>query len=135
ILPDRITARFSEIVAALPSNYSDCIRRRQNEKKTRIILEEAEIDRSQKMFGEIAIAAQIGGLFYFRPSRITEETLDKVLLHEMMHLYIEDRDGLNYRDFQIHALLLPGEISEIKRLRFENEREVVELTTQLMAKL
>ena len=135
ISPDRITARFSEIVAALPRNYSDCIRRRQNEKKTRIIVDEAEIDRSQKIYGKITTAAEIGGLFYFRPSRITEEVLDKVLLHEMMHLYIEDRDGLTYRDFQRHALLSPGEISKIEWLRFENEKEAIKLTTQLMAKL
>jgi hypothetical protein len=129
---ERIHQRFHDLLALLPEPYRSAIQKGR-ERGMRIITDESEIDKNP--LGPIRIAGSIGGLFYFRPSRITEPDLDKVLIHEQMHFYLEQRDGLRYRDFYVHACMSCFEIFKVKRLRQRNEDEAIALTKKVLQEM
>jgi hypothetical protein len=49
--------------------------------------------------GNIRWAATIDGRLYYRDDRIFPHLKDYVMLHEMLHMFVEERDGLTPNDF------------------------------------
>ena len=130
---DRIRKRFHALLELLPEPYQSTIQKARDEKGIRIITDERKIDRN--ILGTTRIAGSIGGLFYFRPSCIRNENLDEVLVHEQMHFYIELRDGLTYKGFQIHPLMSYLHNLKAKILHWRTEDEVIALTYKVLREI
>jgi hypothetical protein len=125
---DRIRKRFHALLELLPEPYQSTIQKGRDEKGIRIITDEREIGRN--ILRTIRVAGSIGGLFYFRPSRIRNENLDEVLVHEQMRFYIELRDGLT-----IHPLMSYLHNLKAKILRRRTEDEVIALTYTVLREI
>ena len=135
VSPEQIEKRFKELIDLFPSPYKEIFDKAISEHKLVIWTDSKKIDEYQQLFGKIRIAGSINGNLFFRLDRITEDILDKVIIHELIHFYLEQRDGLGYKDFQSWLKIDLLEKAKTERLIQQNEMEAQLLTQQVLNKI
>ena len=125
----QIRETFTKIIEELPDKYKLPILERYKREDLIVITDENKFPNTR--VGLIGKAGTISGKFYFRLSKLTDAELNKAVLHELLHLYIEVRDNLQWIDFQDAELLGSEHQMRARALRTRVEREVLVLTEVL----
>ncbi len=129
----QIRETFAKIIDQLPEKYKVPILERYKREDLLVITDENKFPDTR--IGRIHKVGTIGGKFYFRLSELTDADLNKAILHELLHSYIEVRDNLQWIDFQDAESLGIEHQMRARVLRQRVEREVIELTEVLQKQL
>ena len=129
----QIKKLFWQIFERLPGEYRTTILRSYRRDELVIVTNEEKFPHPS--IGYIDKAGTIAGMFYFRLSRLSDTELNEVILHELLHLYVELRDNLKWADFQLSEALPFEAQHRVRRLRRRVEREVSKMTRRLLKAL
>ncbi|MDO8540431.1 MAG: hypothetical protein Q7S40_08310 [Opitutaceae bacterium] len=125
-----VRKRFNELLALLRAEHKSKIEALLLRHPLTIYVTDDEI-RTHSRRDEVLWAATLQGKLYFRLRTIPPRYADFVLLHEMMHMVVEERDGVTPNSLEMDALSLQllrgqGGLSRLQKI----ELEVKSLTTQ-----
>ena len=118
-----LQSRFDHIWKNYPEPYKSAINERAKKHRIRIITDKSEIHQS------VFRAGQLCGEFYFRLHLIEESELNRIIIHEIGHFYLEHKRNLKWSDFHWrfweNGLLRSIEIRELI-LSLEAELQPIE---------
>jgi hypothetical protein len=90
--------RFNLLLFRVKPEYAEKVRALLLRHPLAIISDEESINKSP--YGGVNKAATIEGHLYIRVEKIAECDLDYVILHELIHMFVEERDGIKWKDLQ-----------------------------------
>jgi len=126
----KIEERFEQVWAKYPPPYREVIDAARNAQGIRVITDENSIPAG------VRVAGHMGGHFYFRPTRLSAEQLDTVIIHEIAHYFVDAKDGNSWLDYQAASEPNNGRNALTSRLLLSRaEAEAVRIEHEVREKL